>query len=53
MGWGIGDQEMCVFLAFTDDTHKWVGGVLEGDSVQGVDPDGTEVHSGPCDIFRI
>jgi hypothetical protein len=27
VGWGIGDQEMCVFLAFTDSTHNFGGGV--------------------------
>jgi hypothetical protein len=25
--WGIGDQEMCVFLAFSDSTYAWGGGV--------------------------
>jgi hypothetical protein len=29
VGWGIGDQEMCVFLAFTDSTFNFGGGVLE------------------------
>ncbi len=27
--WGVGDQEMCVFLAFSDSTYNWGGGVLE------------------------
>lgn len=27
VGWGIGDQEMCVFLAFSDSTFLWSGGV--------------------------
>lgn len=26
--WGIGDQEMCLFLAFTDSTYLWSGGVM-------------------------
>jgi hypothetical protein len=26
--WGVGDQEMCVFLAFSDSTYNWGGGVL-------------------------
>jgi hypothetical protein len=29
--WGIGDQEMCVFLAFTDSELLWGGGVLGGE----------------------
>lgn len=29
--WGVGDQEMCVFLAFTDSTYNFGGGVLERD----------------------
>ncbi len=28
VGWGIGDQEMCVLLAFTDSPNLWGGGVL-------------------------
>ncbi len=24
--WGVGNQEMCVFLAFTDSTYQWGGG---------------------------
>lgn len=28
VGWGVGDQEMCVFLAFTDSTYNFGGGVL-------------------------
>lgn len=27
--WGNGDGEMCVFLAFSDSTYNWGGGVLE------------------------
>ena len=26
--WGVGDQEMCTFLAFTDSEYSWAGGVL-------------------------
>ncbi len=29
VGWGVGDQEMCVFLAFTDSTYNFGGGVLD------------------------
>ncbi len=27
--WGVGDQEMCVFLAFSDSQYNWGGGVNE------------------------
>jgi hypothetical protein len=27
--WGTGDQEMCVFLAFTDSRFEWGGGVID------------------------
>ena len=27
--WGTGDQEMCVFLAFTDSKFEWGGGVID------------------------
>jgi hypothetical protein len=26
--WGVGDQEMCIFLGFTDSDLQWGGGVL-------------------------
>ena len=29
--WGVGDQEMCVFLAFSDSPYNWGGGVLQED----------------------
>ena len=29
--WGVGDQEMCVFLAFTDSTYNFGGGMLDND----------------------
>lgn len=28
VGWGVGDQEMCTILAFTDSEYTWGGGVL-------------------------
>ena len=31
VGWGNGDQEMCVFLAFTDSPYNWGGGVTTSD----------------------
>ncbi|MDB4955521.1 MAG: hypothetical protein JWO36_3090 [Myxococcales bacterium] len=41
--WGFGDQEMCVFLAFTNSTRTWGGGALMYENPgPGVDT-GTEV----------
>lgn len=31
VGWGNGDQEMCIFLAFTDSPYNWAGGALSED----------------------
>jgi hypothetical protein len=31
VGWGVGDQEMCVFLAFSDSKAQWAGGALTSD----------------------
>lgn len=28
VGWGVGDQEMCVFLAFSDSLSNWGGGAV-------------------------
>jgi hypothetical protein len=39
--WGNGDQEMCIFLAFTDSSYMWGGGVLTPDDPgAGVERDG-------------
>lgn len=39
VGYGIGDQEMCVLLAFTDSTHLWGGG-LYGEAGEPADEGG-------------
>ncbi len=31
VGWGNGNAEMCVFLAFTDSAYNWAGGALAND----------------------
>lgn len=31
VGWGNGDQEMCIFLAFSDSPYNWGGGVTTSD----------------------
>lgn len=53
VGWGIGDQEMCVYLAFTDDTYAWAGGVFDGNEVLGTNADGVVENTGPCDVFKL
>jgi hypothetical protein len=41
VGWGVGDQEMCIIVAYTDSTYTWGGGVVTpddpGSGVMGVD----------------
>lgn len=51
--WGIGDQEMCVFLAFTDSEVVWAGGALtdKGNQVVGQAPDGTVLNEAPCNAY--
>lgn len=52
VGWGIGDQEMCVFLAFSDSTYNWGGGVLDEDEPQNpVMVGNTMTFENPCAIF--
>ncbi|MDX2087729.1 MAG: hypothetical protein SFX73_07760 [Kofleriaceae bacterium] len=50
--WGVGDQEMCVFLAFTDSTYNFGGGVTavtEPENPQLVG--NTMTYSNPCNVF--
>lgn len=32
VSWGVGDQEMCMFLAFTDSPYVWGGGAIDADA---------------------
>jgi hypothetical protein len=43
VGWGVGDQEMCVGLAFTDSQFTWGGGVITNDGPGTMVDTGTEV----------
>jgi len=43
VGWGVGDQEMCVVLAFTDSQFVWGGGVINNDGPGTSVDTGTEV----------
>jgi len=50
--WGVGDQEMCVFLAFTDSTYNWGGGVTDNEDPQNEVQVGNEMHySNPCTVY--
>jgi hypothetical protein len=43
VGWGVGDQEMCVMLAFTDSPFTWGGGVITPDGAGPGSDTGTEI----------
>jgi len=52
VGWGVGTEEMCVFLAFTDSTYNFGGGVLEETAPQNPMMVGnTMTYSNPCVLF--
>lgn len=55
VGWGLGDQEMCVLLAFTDSELFWGGGAREGsgNQVVGTDSDGTVLNRSDCAIYSL
>jgi len=48
VGWGIGDQEMCVMALQATTPIGWVGDVTGNDTVAGVAPNGEVQHRGPC-----
>ena len=51
--WGVGDQEMCVFLAFSDSTYNWGGGVTSRDEAPANPVEvGNATHfTNPCTVF--
>jgi len=52
VGWGIGDQEMCIFLAFTDSSYNFGGGVLEeGAPLNPLMVGNTMTYQNPCVTF--
>ena len=53
VGWGLGDQEMCVLLAFTDSELFWAGGADQGyaNEMLGTDDDGTVLNRSDCKIY--
>ena len=52
VGWGIGDQEMCVMLGFAESVVRYDLTITETDE-SGVDSEGTFTRSGPCSIVPI
>ncbi|MBK9030150.1 MAG: hypothetical protein IPL61_02225 [Myxococcales bacterium] len=52
--WGVGDQEMCVMLAFIDGQFNWGGGVLQRSPVgTPVDDNGVLRYSRPCELYAL
>jgi hypothetical protein len=50
--WGVGDQEMCVFLAFSDSAYNWGGGVTEETEPENPVEVGNATHyTNPCIVF--
>jgi len=54
VGWGIGDQEMCVFLAFSDSGYNWAGGALDNDPPgPGTMVGNTMTFSHACSVYAV
>lgn len=50
--WGNGDGEMCVFLAFSDSTYNWGGGVTQDEEPGNPVQVGNEMHySNGCQVY--
>lgn len=47
--YGIGDQEMCVFLAFTDSPLRYVA-YANSNTMVGTSADGTQLNDSPCNL---
>jgi hypothetical protein len=54
VGWGNGDAEMCVFLAFSDSPYHWAGGELNEETPTGPTMDGDVAnYTSPCNVYAI
>jgi hypothetical protein len=50
--WGVGDKEMCTFLAFTDSEYTWAGGVLTRTETPTIVDHGDYIeYTYGCDVF--
>jgi hypothetical protein len=52
VGWGLGDQEMCVVALFADTELGWQGNARQSERV-GPAPDGVIEHTGTCEMFGV
>jgi hypothetical protein len=51
--WGVGTNEMCVFLSFTDSEKTWGGGAIDRNQVPTIVDNGTYVEATyPCTVFN-
>jgi len=55
VGWGIGSNEMCVLLAFSDSPYFWAGGAIDENAQAGtpVDVDGVPTYTHPCKVYTV
>jgi hypothetical protein len=54
VGWGNGNAEMCVFLAFSDSAYNWAGGALDSDPPGPATMDGDVMtYSHACQVFAV
>lgn len=53
VGYGVGDQEMCMMLGLADARGMMNGVVLSGAKAVGQDQDGTILYEGPCDALVV
>jgi len=53
--WGIGSNEMCVFLAFSDSSYFWGGGAVDENAQAGppTDVDGVATYTHPCQVYAV
>jgi hypothetical protein len=52
VSWGNGDQEMCVFLGFSDSSYNWGGGVLTDAPPENPAMVGNEMtYTNACTVF--
>jgi hypothetical protein len=50
--WGTGNQEMCVFLAFSDSAYNWGGGATSPDAPGDATPDGDVMtYKHACSVY--
>ncbi len=52
VGWGVGDQEMCVMLGFADSHFKFDGSV-DTTNETSMDASGTVHHAGACNVIGV